>query len=207
MSQRTGNVKATRDDWINASRQKLATVAMDELKILSLAQDLAVSRSSFYWYFDGIDELRDELFAIWNRSTKAVVERAQHTEDDITSAILGVFKLWVDPSLFDPVLEFAIRDWGRRNADVATLVEAADEVRLDALATMFGRYGFSGADSTVRARLLYHGQLGYHLVETNEPAERRLSFLPSYLVALTDVEPPQALLDEFAEFFLGMQPE
>ncbi len=205
--EKTGNVKATRDDWIKAARSKLDSVAIDELKILNLAEDLEVSRSSFYWYFDDIVELREELFAKWRNSTTAIVERVERPADNITSAILGIFACWVDPELFDPQLEFAIRDWGRRNDEVATLVEAADEQRLDALATMFGRYGFASADSTVRARLLYHGQLGYHLVGTNEPTERRLSFLPSYLETLTDVEPSQELLDEFADFFRGMQPD
>jgi len=198
---RTGNVKATRADWINAARSKLDEVAIDELKILSLAQDLAVSRSSFYWYFAGMAELQHELVRAWGESTDAIVERAGRPADTITSACLGVFECWADPTLSDPPLEFAIRDWGRRDKVIAERVYDADVARLEAVAAMFERFGFTELDSMVRARLLYHSQLGYHLVGTRETTEMRLMFLPSYLVALTGEEPTPEILEAFGNYF------
>jgi len=198
---RTGNVKATREDWIAAARSKLDTVAIDELKILTLAEDLSVSRSSFYWYFSGMAELQEELVAAWGASTTAIVVRAERDAADITAACLGVFECWADRTLSDPPLEFAIRDWGRRNQTIAARVYEADVDRLNALAAMFERFGFTELESMVRARLLYHSQLGYYLVGTVENVEMRLAFLPSYLVALTGVEPARSTVEAFAEYF------
>ena len=203
---RTGNVKATRQDWVAAARAKLNTVAIDELKILHLAEDLSVSRSSFYWYFSDMAELLDEVVLAWHASTAAIVERTLRPADDITAACLGVFECWSDAQLYDPLLDFAVRDWGRRNDSVAAHVYEADVERLAALAAMFERYGFSEADGMVRARLLYHGQLGYYAAGTDEPTELRLMFLPHYLLALTGVEPSPSELELFADYFRAMQP-
>ena len=43
--------KATRQDWIDAALAALESEPIDQLRILSLASVLNVSRSSFYWYF------------------------------------------------------------------------------------------------------------------------------------------------------------
>lgn len=202
---RVGNVKATRQDWIDAAVAALERVAIDQLKILSLAEDLSVSRSSFYWYFDGIAELHEELLAVWSLSTAAIVERTQRRAQDITTACLGVYECWADASLYSSKLDFAIRDWGRRNADISIRVYHADVERLNAMSDMFEQFGFDETDAMVRARLLYHSQLGYYATGTDEAVELRLMFLPSYLRALTDVEPEQRVLDEFAAYFRKLQ--
>ena len=180
-------------------------MAIDELKILALAEDLSVSRSSFYWYFNDMAELLEELVTIWATSTTAIVERTLRPTANITTACLGVFECWSDTNLYDPQLEFAVRDWGRRDDAVAARVYRADIERLAALAAMFEQHGFSEADGMVRARLLYHSQLGYYAAGTEEPAEVRLMFLPHYLAALTNVEPSPSELEDFANYFRSMQ--
>lgn len=198
---RVGNVKATRQDWIDAALSSLGNVAIDQLKILSLAARLSVSRSSFYWYFEGMGDMQEGLLDLWANSTVSIVERSRREADDITSACLGVFECWSDHSLYDERLDFAVRDWGRRDDAIAERVYLADVERLTALAEMFGRFGFGEADSMVRARLLYHSQLGYYAAGTDEPIETRLMFLPNYLQALTDVEPSAEVLADFAAYF------
>ncbi len=198
MAERAGNIKVTRQEWIDAAVLALKTVAIDQLKILSLAADLSVSRSSFYWYFSGMDELQEELLRMWAQSTQAIVERTERPATDITMACLGVYECWADRAIYNELLDFAVRDWSRRNPQIAERVYLADIERLAAMSLMFGRYDFDEADSMVRARLLYHSQLGYYAAGTDEPIEMRLMFLPNYLRALTDVEPSTHQLEEFA---------
>ena len=52
---RHGNAKATREDWLRAARDTLVAVGVVHVKILKLAAELDVSRSSFYWYFRDFD--------------------------------------------------------------------------------------------------------------------------------------------------------
>jgi len=56
-----GNIKVTKKDWLTAARDVLVHEGVGELKILSLAGRLGVSRSSFYWYFENRKELLSAL--------------------------------------------------------------------------------------------------------------------------------------------------
>jgi len=64
---------------------------------------------------------------------------------------------------------------------------------------MFVRQGFSIAESAVRARLLYHSQVGYYALRTSESMSTRLSNLPYYLKALTGTEGTAAELAAFTD--------
>jgi AcrR family transcriptional regulator len=194
------HTKATRQDWIDAALAALADVPIDQLRVLTMAGTLSVSRSSFYWYFDDLDELRTELVSVWRRNTSSIVERSGRDAATPVAACLGVFECWADPRLFDDRLDLAMRHWGRRRPDVAVQVAAADRERLEAIEAMFTRYGFDAVESVVRARLLYHSQVGYFALGTDEPIETRLTYLPYYLEAMAGALPTSDELTEFAAF-------
>ncbi len=192
--------KATRDDWIQAAVDRLAVEPIDQLKILSLAGDIGVSRSSFYWYFDDPAALRHELLVRWQDNTTSIVERSRRVTDTPVAACLAVFECWADSSAYDAALDLAVRDWGRRDAAVAAKVADADATRLEALTAMFGRHQFDDAESVVRARLLYHSQVGYYAVGTTESTQTRLSYVDYYLDALAGTRPTPAELASFKQF-------
>ena len=194
------HTKVTRDDWVAAALDALDDVAIDELRVLVLAECLSISRSSFYWYFDDLRGLQDELLRRWQRNTESIVERTERGASTITTACLGVFECWADSSLYDARLDLAVRDWGRRDADVAERVRDADDRRLDAVVGMFAAHGFDAAEALIRARLLYHSQVGYHAVGTHEPMSVRVGYLPYYLQSITGHVPMPEELAAFAAF-------
>ena len=54
-----GNIKVTRQDWVNVALDVLIRDGVEQVNVLNLGNRLGVSRSSFYWYFT----LRQHLFA------------------------------------------------------------------------------------------------------------------------------------------------
>jgi len=198
------HTKATRQDWIDAALAALADAPIDQLRVLTMARKLGVSRSSFYWYFDDVNELRSELLEAWRMNTESIVERSRRDARTPTAACLAVFECWADRRLFDVRLDLAVRHWGRRRPDVAEQVANADGERLAAIEAMFARHGFDAADAVVRARLLYHSQVGYFALDTDEPIETRLTYLPYYLEAMTGARPTADELARFAEFVAGL---
>jgi AcrR family transcriptional regulator len=73
-----GNIKATRQDWINLALEALVSEGVESVRILPFAQTLGVSRSSFYWYFKSRQDLLDQLLDHWrNTNTRAIIERAE----------------------------------------------------------------------------------------------------------------------------------
>ena len=69
-----GNIKVTREDWLNLSRNVLIEAGVGDIKILSLAERMGVSRSSFYWYFQNRRDLLEALLQEWEvRNTQSIL--------------------------------------------------------------------------------------------------------------------------------------
>ena len=78
-----GNVKATRDDWLDLALSALAIEGVDHVTVLALSERLGVSRSSFYWYFKNRDQLLDALLDRWDRlNTRSIAEQGRSARGD-----------------------------------------------------------------------------------------------------------------------------
>jgi AcrR family transcriptional regulator len=196
-----GHIKATRDDWLGAAQAALIRDGVDTVKVLALAAQLDVSRSSFYWYFKNRDELLAALLDQWEeRNTRSIVRQSTLEADCINEAACNFFRCFIDPALFDRGLDFAVRAWARQDAEVRLRIDAADHTRLQALEAMFMRYGCAPAEADWRARMIYFMQLGYHALEVQETMEVRLGRLPGYLEGFTGRVPSQKVIDDFKAF-------
>jgi AcrR family transcriptional regulator len=199
----SGNIKVTRNDWLNAALAILLSDGVENVRILSLAQKLDVSRSSFYWYFKDRQQLLDELLEHWrSTNTKAILERANRRSDTIVRGVMNVFECWADEKLFDPQLDFAIREWGRRSQPVREVVTRADEERLTAIRDMYIRHGYAEEDAFIRARVLYYMQIGYYVLGVHESFDVRLSHLSAYLRSFTGQEPTAQDIQDFSNFVM-----
>jgi AcrR family transcriptional regulator len=200
----SGNVKATRDDWLDLALSALAVEGVDHVTVLALSERLGVSRSSFYWYFKNRDELLDALLDRWDRlNTHSIVIQAEAPAASVNEAVCNVFRCWVNPAIFSPRLDFAVREWARRSAHVRKALDRSDRVRTEALKALFVRFGYEDRDAFVRARVLYYMQIGYYALDLKEPIETRLNLTPHYLKAFTGVLPTEGELDPFRAYAVG----
>lgn len=194
----SGHVKVTREDWLTMARDTLVHHGAGEVKILSLSERMGVSRSSFYWYFRNRDDLLSALLEEWEaRNTTVIAKHCARPTGTIAEAVCNFFRCFLDPALFDQGLDFAVREWARRDETLRTRVDAADAVRIEAVTAMFARHGYSAADADARARILYFMQLGYHALDVREPIELRVSRIGPYLRGFTGVEPDKAVMAAF----------
>ncbi len=193
-----GHVKATRDDWLDRALGVLAIEGVDRVTILNLSARLGVSRSSFYWYFKNRDELLDALLARWEGlNTHSIATQAKAPAASINEAVCNVFRCWINPEIFSPRLDFAVREWARRSPRVRSALDRSDNERTVAIKAMFERFGYPDEDALVRARVLYYMQIGYYALDIREPIESRLALTPLYLKAITGVAPDE---EEIATF-------
>jgi AcrR family transcriptional regulator len=200
----SGNVKVTRDDWLDLALSALALEGVDHVTVLALSERLGVSRSSFYWYFKNRDELLDALLDRWDQlNTRSIVTQAEQPAGTVNEAVSNVFRCWVNPAIFSPRLDFAAREWARRSPSVRRALDRSDRVRTDALKALFVRFGYDDGDAFVRARVLYYMQIGYYALDLREPIETRLNLTPHYLKAFTGVDPSKAEIEVFRAYALG----
>ncbi len=197
----TGHVKVTREDWLNAARDVLVSEGAGEVKILALATRLGVSRSSFYWYFGSRAELLAALLDDWEaRNTAPILHHCALPAETITGALCNFFRCFVDDSIFDAHLDFAVREWSRRDASVRSRIDAADAARLKAVTAMFATHGYDPVEADCRARILYFMQIGYHALELREDMAVRMDRLPGFLEHFTGRKPLAAEIAAFSAF-------
>ena len=135
----------------------LALEGVDHVTVLNLSERLGVSRSSFYWYFKNRDELLGALLDRWDElNTRSIVAQAEAPAATVNEAVCNVFRCWINPTIFSPRLDFAVREWARRSAHVRKALDRADRVRTEATKALFVRFGYEDEDAFVRARVLYY---------------------------------------------------
>ncbi len=200
---RLANTKATRKDWLDLALSVLARRGVGAVSVLDLSERLGVSRSSFYWYFRNREELLDELLQRWESlNTRSIVRQSEAPASSINEAVCNVFRCWVDPELFSPRLDFAVREWARRSEKVRVALDRSDSERTAAIQAMFERHGYSFEDALARARVLYFMQIGYYALDLEEPMEARLKLAPHYLETFTGVVPREKDLASFRAYAL-----
>ncbi|MEM8538503.1 MAG: TetR/AcrR family transcriptional regulator [Pseudomonadota bacterium] len=196
-----GHTKVTRNDWLNLARDILVNDGVAEVKVLKMAAALGVSRSSFYWYFANRTDLLDALLDEWAaRNTAQLIAHCAAAAPNITAATCNFFRCFVNPAIFDTGLDFAVREWARRNPPLRARVDAADAARIAAVTAMFARYDYDAADADARARILYFMQLGYHALKVAEPMEVRISRIGSYLQGFLGHAPDADALTAFIAY-------
>ena len=194
-------LKATRADWLSLAVRTLVEQGVDAVMFLPLAKQLDVSRSSFYWYFGNRNDLLDELLNHWSRTnTRAILDHASQPSASVAEGVMLIFRCWSDESLFDPGLDFAVRNWARKSRTVRTLIDQADTARLAAIQSMFQRHGYVTEEALIRARVLYYMQIGYYMLEVDEAWHERLSHSAAYVQVFAGATPTPAELETFEQF-------
>ena len=186
-----------RYDWLQAALDIFVAEGIDAVRITRLADDLGMTRGSFYWHFKNRQDMIDALGNFWKcKNTPALiaaVERARTLEE----GILGFFEICVDATHFDPRLDLAIREWARRSENIRHLLDQEDQVRIDALQQYFLRFDYPMPEALIRARVLYFSQIGFYALDVPEPLRTRLEYTEAYYQCFTGQALAAATADQF----------
>lgn len=194
------HTKATRLDWLLAAREVMLAEGVDQVKVMTLAKRLEISRASFYWYFKDKADLLEAVLERWRETnTSAILVHSSLPSKDIFEGVINIFECWVDENLFDSRLDFAVREWARRSKVVRREVDLADAERVEAIREMFQAHRYEGQDAFIRARVLYFMQVGYYALELGESIDTRMKYIGDYLRSFTGREPVDADVAEYVE--------
>lgn len=184
--------RGSREGWLEAGYQALIESGIDAVKILPLARQLNLSRTSFYWFFEDREALLSALLEGWEqRTTGPLIDATTQYAESRAEAMLNVLTCFLMPDAFDSRLEFAVRSWALQDKAVEARVKTADEARLAALTRMLAGWGVPDPEADIRARTIYLVQIGYISMQAREDIETRLTRIPMYvrIYADQDAEP------------------
>lgn len=183
------------EDWLEVGYNVLAHEGVRALKVERLCQQAGVTRGSFYWHFEDIEQYRAALVESWNkfleRDRQALSELDALPPRERLSALTLTL---VSPKYW--MLERAMREWARLDPVAAENIRAADRRLLRTVVKAYSDYGFSLEDARLRAELTFAAGIGLlHLTSSAEQAQsvaQRERFLA---VMLGESETAQARSD------------
>lgn len=156
-------------DWVEAGFSLLAEQGVKALTVGRLCERVGATKGSFYWHFADIGAYRRAMADTWAQLSDA--DRAEFAGLDelpprerltrMMGALLGQ-RHWM--------LERAMREWARTDADVAAAVAASDRRVRRAVRQAYLDDGFSAADADVRADATFAAGVGFlHLAAAAPP--------------------------------------
>lgn len=191
-----------RFDWLQQALEIFVAEGIGAVRITRLADDLKVTRGSFYWHFENREDLIDALVEFWQSKNTPALSTAVIDAHSLADGIFRFFEICIDATQFDPRLELAIREWSRRSARIRALVDREDSARIETLRAFFTRFGFGMPVALVRARVLYYAQIGFYALEVQEPLTTRLEYTEAYFEAFTGQRLRPAEAEQFRQYIL-----
>lgn len=178
----------TREGWVEAATQVLVDQGIDHVRVDVLAQQLGITRGSFYWHFrDREDLLRAVLLAWAERATAQLTARLENARGDPMLQLRDVISLphRGRAAVRAARIELAIRAWARRDEMARKVLDDADASRLRYHQQIFEALGFAAAEARLRAFVIYSCEVAESLLHRQGNAEdrqRRAEFLERWSV-------------------------
>jgi len=164
-------VRTPRADWVGAALQALAQGGPDAIRVETLAASLGVSKGGFYWHFADRQALIEEMLDAWEQAgTEDIIARVDSLPADPRAKLQQLFEL--APSA-DFAVELALRDWSRRDNDVAKRLRRVDNRRMDFLRSLFGQFCADENDVEARSMLAYSLFIGSYFIAAGHAGKTR----------------------------------
>lgn len=165
------STRLSAEDWLEVGYTVLAREGVRALKVERLCQQAGVTRGSFYWHFEDIENYRTALIESWNkfleRDRQALSELDALAPRERLSALTATL---VSPQYW--MLERAMREWARLDPVAAEKIRATDRLLLRTVIKAYSDYGFSHEDARLRAELTFAAGIGLlHLTSSAEQAQ------------------------------------
>ncbi|MER6946031.1 TetR/AcrR family transcriptional regulator [Nonomuraea sp. NPDC000554] len=159
-----GRARTPRGEWIEEGLRALATGGVDAVRIESLAKALGVTKGGFYGYFADRDALLEAMLDTWEReSVDEVLDHIDRAGGDARSKIRLAGQLTLSSDRLLPI-DLAVRDWARRDAQVAARLRRVDNRRMDLLRELIATFCTDPDEIEARSLLAFCMRIGNHFL-------------------------------------------
>ncbi len=155
-----------RATWIKSATAMLADSGPEGVRVELLAKRLAVTKGSFYWHFKDRQDLLTEVLQFWKEGRiRDIIKQTQASPGREREQILHVLDVYAANRNRKGIpIELAVRDWARRDLQVAGVVAEVDATRFNQTRRLFLACGLDEAESAARSTLVYAYVFGISLL-------------------------------------------
>lgn len=173
---RLGTPTLTASDWAEAALQLIAEAGLRAVTVSALAARLGVTKGSFYWHFQGREELLAAALARWERRATEEAVQALDAIPDYRRRLELIFDASSQPprarSLYASLAA---------NADepvVKAILARVGAARVDYLDTCYRKVGLPPAEARARAVFAYAAYRGLLQLAHESPASLPINWSP-----------------------------
>jgi AcrR family transcriptional regulator len=192
-----------RFDWLKQALEIFVNEGIDAIRITRLANDLGVTRGSFYWHFRNREDLINSLVSYWKDKNTAAITDSMTQASSLADGIFRFFETCIDAALFDSRLDLALREWARRSPSIHAMIDDEDAARIEALRQFYLRFDYPMPQALIRARVLYYSQIGFYALGTTDSLQTRLEYTEPYFEAFTGQQLTRLEAEGFQRYILG----
>ena len=171
-------MRTTREQWIEQGLAALASGGPDAVRVEALAASLGVSKGGFYGQFADRAALLDAMLDTWEReSTSDVRQRVEAQGGDARRKLRQAGALTFSTDRLLPI-DLAVREWARRDADVADRLQRVDEQRMSYLRELFTTIlGDQPEEVEARSLMAFSLAIGHHFLAAGHGGRSRTDVL------------------------------
>jgi AcrR family transcriptional regulator len=179
-------IRTPRERWVEAGLQALAAGGPDAVRVEVLAKDLGVTKGGFYGAFADRGALLAAMLDTWEReSTDEVLERVDRAGGDAPARIRRAGALTFSSERLLPI-DLAVRDWARRDPEVADRLRRVDDRRMALLRELIGSFCADPDEVEARSLLAFCLAIGEHFLAAGHGDRTRSDVLARASALLFD---------------------
>lgn len=134
-----------RSSWVAAARTTLIEKGISGISLRQLAEDLGATTGAFYWQFENLEELLEEVRKDWaDRNTAPFTKAIESAGDDGWQQYLAYVRVVLEEDQYVPAYDNAIRDWAHSSPRTAEVLRQTEAFRIEQLRRIFVALGFEG---------------------------------------------------------------
>ncbi|NXY99438.1 TetR/AcrR family transcriptional regulator [Streptomyces sp. BR123] len=171
-----GATRTPRGRWIEEGLRALAAGGPEAVRVEVLAQALGVTKGGFYGHFRNREALLAEILDAWEEEvTEKVIERVESVGGDARAKLDELFTIAAaaDGPAMSVAVDLAIRDWARRDEEVARRLKRADNRRMEYLRSLFRSFCPDEDEVELRCMIVFSLRIGSHFIAADHAGRSR----------------------------------
>ncbi|MBF6340967.1 TetR/AcrR family transcriptional regulator [Nocardia abscessus] len=145
--------------WVDGALGLLAREGVSAVKIPRLCQELGVTKGSFYWHFDDIEQLMEAMADRWSALQSEVIRALGAIESvPVEQRIANMAANLIERTW---ATEATVREWARSDEKVSAAVRALDRQIFETVRKAMLELGFAPEDARLRAGAMVYLGIGF----------------------------------------------